>query len=86
MGCRITENNEVALYDSTTNEAFGPIFEDHDSAQSFLDWLSAGERVARTFPTSKYGLMAFTQDARVYNPAELQELHNMWLTETQEGY
>ena len=78
MGCRITEGTEVALYDSTTNEAFGPIFPSHSDAEEFIEWLYAGEKIARTFPSNKFGLMAFTKDARVYHSHELQQLHQMW--------
>lgn len=46
MGVRIleTENNAV-LYCSTSMWAFGPLFEDADEAQAFLDWLGADPRL-----------------------------------------
>lgn len=51
MGVRILEggggrgdNNGACLYCSVTMWAFGPIFEDHDQAQEFLDWLGTDPR------------------------------------------
>jgi hypothetical protein len=42
LGVRILEGSEigdgVCLYCSVTMWAFGPIFEDRDEAQQFLDW------------------------------------------------
>lgn len=43
MGVRILGGEDGAcLYDSVTMWAFGPIFEDHEQAESFLQWLPAG--------------------------------------------
>lgn len=45
MGVRIIEatgegdSRGACLYCSTTMWAFGPIFEDADTAQAFLDWI-----------------------------------------------
>ena len=42
MGVRILEDHtsgDAVLYCSTSMWAFGPIFENHDEAQGFLDWL-----------------------------------------------
>ena len=45
MGVRILEGDtgggyrNAVLYCSTTDWAFGPLFEDADEAQAFLDWL-----------------------------------------------
>ena len=38
MGCRILEGDSGAvLYCSTTNWAFGPIFEDYEKADAFIE-------------------------------------------------
>ena len=42
MGVRIINGtDEAALYCSTTMWAFGPVFDDYDSAESFLEWWKA---------------------------------------------
>jgi len=46
MGCRIfvgreagsTDFDKAVLFDSVTMQAFGPIFESHDHAESFIQW------------------------------------------------
>jgi hypothetical protein len=55
MSVRLTTSesvtSKVALYDSTTGLAFGPIFETEDDASAFLDHLETiGERDARVIP------------------------------------
>lgn len=39
MGVRITDAGNVALYDSTSGMAFGPIFRDEYEAEDFLAWM-----------------------------------------------
>jgi hypothetical protein len=42
MGVRTThEEGKVALFDSTTGEAFGRVFESQDEADDFLGWYEA---------------------------------------------
>lgn len=40
LGVRITDSTNVALYDSVSGVAFGPIFKDEDEAEDFLAWLT----------------------------------------------
>ena len=51
MGVRILQGNKswdgAVLYCSVSDWAFGPIFEDEDAAQEFLDWL--GDTDPRVF-------------------------------------
>lgn len=47
MGVRILQGDDydgACLYCSVSMWAFGPIFENHDQAQEFLDWLSTDPR------------------------------------------
>lgn len=48
MGVRIIEGNKdydgAVLYCSTSMWAFGPVFENGDAAQEFLDWLKEDPR------------------------------------------
>lgn len=40
-GVRINEDHDrvgACLYDSTSNDAFGPVFEDVEAAEGFLEW------------------------------------------------
>lgn len=53
MGVRITgmRDSEVALYDSTTGIAFGPVFSTTEEAEAFLAHLEMiGERDPRVIP------------------------------------
>ena len=51
MGVRILEGNGegdsrgAVLYCSVTDWAFGPLFEDGEQAQAFLDWLADDPRI-----------------------------------------
>lgn len=38
MGIRITDDNAVALYDSVSDFAFGPVFPSEEACMDFLDW------------------------------------------------
>lgn len=83
MSVAITgQEGSVALYDSVTNVAFGPIFEDSDKADEFLEWFREGYEADRTFPFNRDELR-FLDDVRRYRPTELQELHKLWWSETQ---
>lgn len=45
MGVRIIEDREdgsAVLYCSTTMRAFGPVFEDRDEVEAFLEWYDRG--------------------------------------------
>jgi hypothetical protein len=48
MGVRIMQGDQpydgAVLYCSTSMWAFGPVFEDEDKAQEFLDWLEVDPR------------------------------------------
>lgn len=49
-GLPATGSDRVALYDSATGWAFGPVFGDEDEAQAFLDFLV---RDARSFSNAE---------------------------------
>lgn len=67
MSVRITSQEKVvALFDSVTGFAFGPTFEDEESADAFLAWLR--ERDGR--------------DARVLSDREIADVHHVWWVET----
>ena len=40
MSVRVIQNGESAMYDSTTGEAFGPVFENPQMGEEFLEYLS----------------------------------------------
>lgn len=47
MGCRIledTEENQACFYCSTSGVAFGPLFESHEEAEAFMEFLDADPR------------------------------------------
>ena len=39
MSVRTTDSDHVAMYDSVTGRAFGPIFESEENLDEFIDWL-----------------------------------------------
>jgi hypothetical protein len=84
MSVRITGSDDsVALYDSTTGVAFGPIFENDTKADEFLEWHRMGHEANRKWDY-KYGQSRnFTNDVRLYRDDELVELHKLWLFETE---
>jgi hypothetical protein len=46
MGVRIiSDDNGAVIYCSTSMRAFGPVFQDHDEAQKFLEWLPSDARL-----------------------------------------
>ena len=65
MGVRILEGDGACLYCSTSMWAFGPVFEDRDQAQAFLEFLGAVD--ARTLGDHelelKYGEFLATLEA-----------------------
>ena len=45
MGVRIIDGGDcAALYCSVSMQAFGPVFDSHEMAQEFLDWLKRDPR------------------------------------------
>jgi hypothetical protein len=64
MGVRLTDSENVALYDSTTGTAFGPIFESRDDAEAFCIWLGENNEVP---------------DPRKHNNGDLKDLYADWV-------
>lgn len=56
MGVRITDLEAVALYDSVTETAFGPIFPSEEAAQDFLDF-TAGRADPRLWDQAEMNLL-----------------------------
>ena len=77
MGCRILEGREgrAVLYCSTTDWAFGPVFESVPAAESFLTWLKLAVHNERTI----FGLPY--DDPRSYKEESLTKLYAQWLGE-----
>jgi hypothetical protein len=65
MGVRITGQGDeyVAIYDSVTMTAFGPVFTDAEQAEAFLAWLSKTDG----------------RDARMIDESELHNLYSDFL-------
>lgn len=72
---RITDSEAVALYDSTSMQAFGPIFESEAHAEDFLRWL--GEKPRPWLPTlpPKGGRWV---DPTAYSASALNVVHDEW--------
>lgn len=74
MGVHITaDESKVALFDSVSGMAFGPVFNDSDEAQGFLDWLKAKSETESTFAFG-YDILYFIEDPRKYRLHELDEV------------
>jgi hypothetical protein len=60
MSVRVTSAEcKVALFDSTTGLAFGPVFADDDEANEFLRFLEdIGERDPRVIPVGELVVLA----------------------------
>jgi hypothetical protein len=69
MGVRITEDREVALYDSVTGHAFGRVFENAALATDFLDWFEA---------QIESGEIEVQTDLRMYRDSDLDKLIVAW--------
>jgi hypothetical protein len=64
MGVRTTDaEHKVALFDSVTGWAFGPIFEDDEEANDFLSFSEEKE----------------SRDLRQLTEAELNDLYGRWV-------
>ncbi len=74
MGCRIlvAQDGRAALYCSTTDWAFGPLFESEEEASAFQEWLLEHPKAAGCHD---YALTmgCRTTDARSYTDKGLEE-------------
>lgn len=66
MGVRLTDGENVALYDSTTGWSFGPVFNGEEEAEHFLRWFRES------------GPMWAKGDPRKLDPIELQNFIGLW--------
>jgi len=70
MGVRITsQEDKVALFDSVTGHAFGPVFDSEWEAEEFTDWFQ--RRV-------EDGTYQAQTDLRQYRGSDLDALVNKW--------
>ena len=67
MGVRISDTNNVCLYDSTTGYAFGPVFESLERAEEFLEYLRERD----------------VDDPRRLPARTLHEMHERWAAQHQ---
>jgi hypothetical protein len=83
MGVRVTDEEHVALYDSVTDTAFGPIFDNTNDADDFLDWLKKKHENSQKF--AYFGeAVEYHQDARVYGESILVHVVQTWREERRE--
>ena len=95
MGCRIMydrEQSQAAFYCSTTDWAFGPVFNDGDRrlqyrdaeerAQAFLRWLDT------YLPPAKdvHRALGWRHDPRELTDSGLEAAHGLWLAQEVEQY
>lgn len=94
MGVRIISNSAddlAALYCSTSDFAFGPVFYADDDAtaseraEDFCDWfMSGGARIA----ASRLGLVPILRfggtDPREWMQGDLERLYGAWLAESEQ--
>lgn len=74
MSCAILtdeDSGQACLYCTTTDWAFGPLFETRESAEDFLEWLAAN-------PHPSGALLGRGTDPREFDDATLERIHSEW--------
>lgn len=62
MGVRVTDREHVALYDSVSGIAFGPVFNSSFDACDFLDWVEENVGLdVRVFAPDEARFAAYVQ-------------------------
>lgn len=77
MSVRVTDEEHVCLYDSSSNEAFGPIFDNKFEAEHFLAWHQKCYEKDETFEYGKHRVQ-FAPDVRVYSNVMLAVVYTLW--------
>lgn len=72
----LEQNGRAVMICTTTDWAFGPVFDGKDEVLSFLQWLKANPQPDRMV-TRLLGLNA--DDPRSYDDGELERLYLEWL-------
>lgn len=80
MSVRIISNDEgqAVMYDSTSGFAFGPVFEDYDDPDSFMEWLRSGAGIRAGNELSRRPLIGDGTDPREWEADELGKLVREW--------
>ena len=80
MGCRLTGESAVAMYDSTAGVAFGPVLGDRWEADAWMEWFAEGG--AQAFAASQgWRPRGDATDPRTFSPTQLEQLHAHWSRE-----
>lgn len=83
MSVRITEPDQVALYDSTSGIAFGQVFDDRMDAEDFLAWHDKKAEQGELFNYGKHRVQ-FVPDVRIYSNVMLETVYQLWRSERRE--
>jgi hypothetical protein len=77
MGVRVTQsgNDHATLYDSTSMQAFGTVFDNQYEAEDFLEWHQKMGGQKFWFGNEE---LCFTTDVRAYRPGELKFIYDMY--------
>ena len=99
MGCRIMydrEQSQAALYCSTTDWAFGPVFTDGDKslgyrdaeerAMAFLRWLNTYTPPTWDVHNVRNRFPGWRHDPRELTDSGLEAAHGLWLAQEAEQY
>ncbi len=79
MGVRILAGDDNAvLYCSTSDWAFGPLFDSEEKAQDFLKWLDS--YTPQELDLNALGKIRWRNDPRELTDQGLQNAHCMWLS------
>ena len=81
MGVRFTDSENVAMYDSVTGQAFGPVFADEDEVDEFISWLIDREEAGEGFNLGDERIF-YTSDTRKYTLVQLMEAYLLWQKDT----
>jgi hypothetical protein len=75
MGVSTTDERHVALYDNTTHEAFGPVFESEEHAADFVSWIAEQDIDIRAIEPRRLSgdFLRTWQNERVNDEGELAD-------------
>jgi hypothetical protein len=81
MGVRIlvgtydgTQDDAAVMVDSTSGEAFGPVFDSYDDCEAFSDWFATAQQE----DTARELGFDVRRDPRGYSAWHLRKLHAAW--------
>jgi hypothetical protein len=73
-----TDENTVALVDTVTGTAFGPVFDSAGDVDDFLEWLQEQVQFGATLTNERGETKLYTDDPRWFSEKELEAVVTVW--------